>query len=134
MIIRKQLMAINSEFEYPPFTLSEDILYTLVVLPSLTREGQRTFSNILKYIQKILNLYYIILNNNIVRNMDTDCLEQIRISRHEHSVFGVKGSKEMAELLKNVNDKGFKYKTKGGRSDPESTTKIRRRSYQILIN
>ena len=60
---------IEETFTYPPLNLTEDILFTLIVLPQLTNSSRRKLCIMLTWLEKIVDLYYYKLNQEYIKRI-----------------------------------------------------------------
>ena len=92
---------IEDIFTYPPLNLTEDILFTLVVLPQLTNAGQRKLCIMLNWVEKIIDLYYYKLNQDQVEFSNEE--QNNNTGAEDREIMMVAGNKRTCEAIRGNN-------------------------------
>ena len=100
IIQESEYTIIEETFTYPPLNLTEDTLFTLVVLPQLTNASQRKLCIMLNWVEKLVDLYYYKINQEYVEKSieKREQEKESHIQAEEKEIMIVAGNKKRCEV------------------------------------
>ena len=116
---------IEEAFTYPPLNLSEDTLFTLIVLPQLSVTSQRKLCIMLNWIEKITDVYYYKLNKEYLDKLINRQAEEEKVEQNEQQIMMFTGSRRRCTGYRRTTTKDNKNEAQRGTSNNRGNTERR---------